>query len=95
MGWAPFPWCRSAYESVCAEEVIELADAALYRAKAGGRNQGVGILPGDGAMAAPHLITLDAVQNDKNVLTRTVRVHPVAGSETTVQDTLAAKRDEA
>ena len=95
VGWAPFPWCRSAYESVCAEEVIELADAALYRAKAGGRNQGVGILPGDGAMAAPHLITLDAVQNDKNVLTRTVRVHPVAGSETTVQDTLAAKRDEA
>jgi len=94
VGWAPFPWCRSAYESVCAEEVIELADAALYRAKAGGRNQGVGILPGDGAMVAPHKITLDAVQTDKNVLTRVVRVHPAASSATIVQDTLTTKRDE-
>ena len=53
VGWAPFPWCRDAYEAICAEEVIELADTALYRAKAWGRNQGVGILPSRGAVAAP------------------------------------------
>jgi diguanylate cyclase (GGDEF)-like protein len=74
VGWAPFPWSRSAYEAVCAEEAIELADTALYRAKAGGRNQGVGILPGDGAIASLHAITLEALQNDNGTLTRTVTV---------------------
>ena len=91
VGWAPFPWSRGAYEAVCAEETIELADTALYRAKAGGRNQGVGILPGDGAVAAPHTITLDALQNDKDILTRTVRVHPAANSPSVVQDLLPAE----
>jgi diguanylate cyclase (GGDEF)-like protein len=80
VGWAPYPWSRSAYEAVCAEEIIELADTALYRAKAAGRNQGVGILPGDGALASPHSITLEALQNDTGVLTRTITVlHSGAG----------------
>jgi len=75
VGWACFPWSRRAYEAVCVEEVIELADTALYRAKAAGRNQGVGILSGDdGAVGTPHAITLQALQNDAGVLTRTVRV---------------------
>jgi len=93
VGWAPFPWSRVAYEAICAEEIIELADTALYRAKAGGRNQGVGILPGDGALAAPHAITLDALQNDKNILTRTVKVHPVASPASVVKDQSPAERD--
>jgi diguanylate cyclase (GGDEF)-like protein len=92
VGWAPFPWSRSAYEALCAEETIELADTALYRAKAGGRNQGVGILPGDGALAAPDSITLDALQNDKEVLTRTVRVNLVTSSEPSVPEVPAAKQ---
>jgi len=80
VGWAPFPWSRGAYEALCAEEIIELADTALYRAKAGGRNQGVGILPADGAGTSPHAITLEALQNDAGVLTHTVRVkHSVTG----------------
>jgi diguanylate cyclase (GGDEF)-like protein len=74
VGWAPFPWSRGAYEAICAEETIELADTALYQAKAAGRNQGVGILPGDGAVAAPQAITLQALQKDASVLTRTVVV---------------------
>jgi diguanylate cyclase (GGDEF)-like protein len=79
VGWAPFPWSRGAYEAVCAQEAIELADTALYRAKGGGRNQGVGILPGDGAIASPQAITLEALQNDAGVLTRTVKVRHSAG----------------
>jgi diguanylate cyclase (GGDEF)-like protein len=94
VGWAPFPWSRGAYEAVCAEETIELADAALYRAKAAGRNQGVGILPGDRAVATPHAITLDALRDDDNALTRIVRVqNPVtsAGAKTATYDILSGK----
>ena len=80
VGWAAFPWCRRAYEAICAEEAIELADSALYRAKAGGRNQGVGILPADGTLAAPHEITLQALQNDNGVLTQMVRVQSLGSA---------------
>lgn len=74
VGWAAFPWSRGAYECVCAEETIELADTALYRAKAGGRNLGIGILPSDGAPPGRGAITLQALQGDKGVLTRVVTV---------------------
>jgi diguanylate cyclase (GGDEF)-like protein len=95
VGWAPFPWSRGAYEAICAEETIELADSALYRAKAGGRNQGVGILPGDGAIAAPHAIKIEALQNDAGVLTRIVRVQTSAralAEETLTGDTLSGEQ---
>jgi diguanylate cyclase (GGDEF)-like protein len=86
VGWAPFPWSRGAYESVCAEETIELADAALYRAKAAGRNQGIGILPSETATTSRHLITLEALQQDKGVLTKMISIRnvsatPAAGAE--------------
>lgn len=80
VGWAAFPWSRAAYESVCAEETIELADTALYRAKAGGRNLGIGILPSDGATASRGAITLQALQSDKGILTRIVTVQNSAPS---------------
>jgi diguanylate cyclase (GGDEF)-like protein len=73
VGWAPYPWCRSAFEAICAEEVIALADSALYRAKALGRNQGVGILPTDAASATPSAIDLMSLQNTGTKLTRIVR----------------------
>jgi diguanylate cyclase (GGDEF)-like protein len=73
VGWAPYPWCRSAFESLCAEEVIALADSALYRAKAMGRNQGVGILPGDEAIASPESIELGALQDGRSTLVRLVK----------------------
>src|SRR5205085_4783553 len=34
IGWAPYPWSEQAYDAIVAENVIELADIALYRAKA-------------------------------------------------------------
>jgi diguanylate cyclase (GGDEF)-like protein len=80
VGWAPFPWSRRAYEAICAEEAIELADTALYRAKAGGRNQGIGILPVEGAWAPQHKISLRDLQNDIGVLTCAVTVQNVGFS---------------
>jgi diguanylate cyclase (GGDEF)-like protein len=72
VGWAAYPWCRGEYEALCAEESIELADAALYRAKALGRNQGVGIVAGEGATLDPGSIDLRTVREGKPPLARTV-----------------------
>jgi len=65
VGWAAFPWCRSAYEAICAEESISLADAALYRAKALGRNRGVGIMPTEAAGKDPEAISMLTVREGK------------------------------
>jgi diguanylate cyclase (GGDEF)-like protein len=72
VGWAAYPWCRRAYESICAEESIELADAALYRAKALGRNQGVGIVATEAAAQNPEEINLRALRQPKSPLVQTV-----------------------
>jgi diguanylate cyclase (GGDEF)-like protein len=73
VGWASYPWCRNAYEAICAEESIALADAALYHAKAMGRNQGVGILPTEAASQAPEAIDLVSVRDGKSPLARVIR----------------------
>lgn len=73
VGWAAYPWCRGAYEALCAEESIALADAALYRAKSLGRNQGVGFVPKDGASMAPEAINLSAVQVPNSALARIIQ----------------------
>jgi diguanylate cyclase (GGDEF)-like protein len=73
VGWAPYPWSRSAYEAICAEEAIALADTALYRAKALGRNQGVGILPTESAIARPEEIDLAVAQDSNSPMAHAVR----------------------
>ncbi|MGH9495587.1 MAG: diguanylate cyclase [Candidatus Sulfotelmatobacter sp.] len=73
VGWAAYPWCRGAYESLCAEESIILADAALYQAKGLGRNQGIGIVPGDGASQNPQAVNVESVREGKPPLARTIR----------------------
>jgi diguanylate cyclase (GGDEF)-like protein len=73
VGWAPYPWCRGAYEAICAEEVIALADAALYRAKGLGRNQGVGILPTEAASQNPAAVSLMSLHEEGTTLARIIR----------------------
>lgn len=73
VGWAAYPWSRNAFEALCAEECIALADAALYRAKAFGRNQGVGIVPGEGVTRNPEATNLISVRDGNPPLARTIR----------------------
>ena len=73
IGWSPYPWCESAYEAICAEEVIELADTALYLAKSLGRNQSVGFLPSDRAIHSPERITIETLREQRSSLIRVIR----------------------
>jgi diguanylate cyclase (GGDEF)-like protein len=73
VGWSAYPWSRGSFEAICAEESIALADAALYRAKALGRNQGVGIVATDAASHNPEAITLMSVREGAPPLARTIR----------------------
>jgi diguanylate cyclase (GGDEF)-like protein len=45
IGWAPFPWAEKEPKLVSHEQVLGLADCALYQAKGLGRNRAVGLLP--------------------------------------------------
>lgn len=80
VGWAPYPWSRVAFEAICAEEVIALADAALYRAKALGRNQGVGYVPGDAVARNPETVDLKSVREGNPPLVHVVRTECPNGS---------------
>jgi hypothetical protein len=54
VGWAPYPWRPESPEAVHYEQVMSLADQALYLAKREGRNRAVGVLPGpDGTLLLP------------------------------------------
>jgi diguanylate cyclase (GGDEF)-like protein len=81
VGWAAYPWSRSAYEAICAEESIALADAALYKAKALGRNQGVGIVATEAANQDPGAVDLVSVCTGNGPLARMIRTE-CPGSET-------------
>jgi len=45
IGWAAFPWKEAEPKLVSHEQVLGLADYALYQAKDSGRNRAVGLLP--------------------------------------------------
>src|SRR5580658_7524873 len=53
IGWAAFPWNVNSPVDVNYEEVLALADRAMYKAKNAGRNLAIGALPPESA-AEPH-----------------------------------------
>ncbi len=90
VGWAAYPWCRGAFEALCAEECIELADSALYRAKALGRNLGVGIVTTDAALRDPDAIVLSALQRPDCPMARMIRTEcPAPGTLPPVESDVA------
>ncbi|MGC0773058.1 MAG: diguanylate cyclase [Candidatus Acidiferrum sp.] len=58
IGWSAFPWNMASPVDVSYEEVLALADRALYKAKDAGRNLAIGALPPDSA-AEPHTAVPD------------------------------------
>ena len=59
LGYAHFPFLPELPDRLSWEQVLNLADGALYQAKQSGRNRTIGVVPGG---AAPHLIA-EALQN--------------------------------
>jgi diguanylate cyclase (GGDEF)-like protein len=53
IGWAAFPWNVASPVDVSYEEVLAIADRAMYKAKNSGRNQAIGALPPESA-SEPH-----------------------------------------
>jgi len=87
IGWSAYPWCESAYEAICAEEVIELADTALYLAKSLGRNQSVGFLPSDEAIRSPERISIETLREQRSRLIRVIGTPATIATTNTVHVT--------
>jgi len=49
IGWAPYPWLKDDVNSLSMNNVIEMADKALYMAKREGRNRSCGLVPAENA----------------------------------------------
>lgn len=90
IGWAPYPWCDSCLEPICPEEVIELADAALYKAKALGKNQSVGFVPSDTAIASPGRVNIASLREEKSNLVKAICTF---GEKRSLDAALSAQQD--
>jgi diguanylate cyclase (GGDEF)-like protein len=58
IGWAPYPWVPGDTEVLSIDNVIELADKALYLAKREGRNRSYGLLPAATATCSEKSISI-------------------------------------
>jgi diguanylate cyclase (GGDEF)-like protein len=63
IGWAPFPWLKEDVGLLSIDNVIELADKALYLAKREGRNRSFGMLPAADAFKSERRISMESLRD--------------------------------
>ncbi len=63
IGWAPFPWLREDSGLLSIDNVIELADKALYLAKREGRNRSFGMVPAENALKSETSISMENLRD--------------------------------
>jgi diguanylate cyclase (GGDEF)-like protein len=63
IGWAPFPWLPGDTQMLSIDNVIELADKALYLAKREGRNRSYGLVPAATAQTSEKSISIENLRD--------------------------------
>jgi diguanylate cyclase (GGDEF)-like protein len=63
IGRAPFPWMRDDVGLLSVDNVIELADKALYLAKREGRNRSYGMLPAPGIERSAKNVSIENLRD--------------------------------
>jgi diguanylate cyclase (GGDEF)-like protein len=63
IGWAPYPWVPGDTQMLSIDNVIELADKALYLAKREGRNRSYGLVPAPAATTSEKSISIENLRD--------------------------------
>ena len=63
IGWAPFPWLKEDVSLLSIDNVIELADKALYLAKREGRNRSYGMLPAENVYKSEKSVSIENLRD--------------------------------
>jgi diguanylate cyclase (GGDEF)-like protein len=63
VGWAPFPWIQGEGGTLSIENVLELADKALYLAKREGRNRSYGLVPAPAVMLSEKSVSIENLRD--------------------------------
>ena len=63
IGWAPFPWLIEDVGALSVDNVIELADKALYLAKREGRNRSYGLLPAPDVLKSEKSVSIENLRD--------------------------------